>query len=214
MSKDGTTSIVLRELEPLIEAEATVLIVHGAGLNGASLLPFAHELRQHIPSFCTVCIDLRWHGESTAAPEALFSEGLWDLFSDDLSVAADHFSKLGPLYVFGFSMGGAITLITALRERPGLFAGIIFYEPIISLPKDSISEVADGNSLTERARRRRYEFPDKAEALRHLRAKGPFDKWRLDAAELYVEHGLSQRDPSSTVVRLNLRPGPAFHCMK
>lgn len=84
----------------------TVLLVHGAGSEAGIWKPFAEKLGAHVRA---AAIDLPGHGRSPRrdTPATL------DTFVDDIRAAA---LALGtPVILCGHSMGGALTMLTALK---------------------------------------------------------------------------------------------------
>jgi len=107
----------------------------------------------------------------------------------------------GPLHGFGHSMGGAALLI-AEHERPGTFASLFVYEPIVfpdGWPTMGQNRLADG------ARRRRTEFASSAEVLVRYASRPPLEELLAGALVDYVDNGFEELDDG----RVRLRCTPA-----
>ena len=107
-------------------AGAPVLLAHPTGFHGRVWAPIATALvaaGRHVWSF-----DFRGHGDSDA-PDVDYS---WHGFADDVLAVAEHLGLAGDpaLVACGHSKGGA-ALILGEQKRPGTFARIWAYEPII-----------------------------------------------------------------------------------
>jgi pimeloyl-ACP methyl ester carboxylesterase len=93
------------------QAVATVIVLHGHGGNKDSLLPLARML---YPRFNVIMLDLRGHGESDGQRTTIgYEERL------DVHAAVDVLVErgLGPVGVFGMSMGGATAIMAAAEDR-------------------------------------------------------------------------------------------------
>lgn len=106
---------------------AIVHINHGLAEHAARYARFAHALGS--AGFAVVAHDHRGHGQTTAsdAPQGVFSNAGSGVDAVMADIAAVH-AEIGrrhpdqPLFMFGHSMGGLITMNHALRH-PGRLAG-------------------------------------------------------------------------------------------
>lgn len=93
------------------EAKGTVIALHGHGGNKDTLLPLAHML---YPRFNVLMLDHRAHGESAGTRTTIgFEERL------DVHAAVDFLEsrKLGPVGIFGMSMGGATAILAVAEDE-------------------------------------------------------------------------------------------------
>jgi hypothetical protein len=106
---------------------------------------------------------------------------------DVLAVVDDLDVEPGTLLGVGHSMGGA-ALLLAEQSRPGTFAGIWAFEPIV-FPPSRVPAGGVDSPLAAGARRRRPSFASHAEALDNFASKPPLNVARADALHAYVRHG-------------------------
>jgi pimeloyl-ACP methyl ester carboxylesterase len=102
-----------------------VVLLHGYPADKADLLPIASALT---PEFATLLVDQRYFGDSEGRATTLgFRE------REDLKRMLDFLDSRGatPVGVFGFSLGGAVALLTA-AEDPRIRA-IVAYAPFADL---------------------------------------------------------------------------------
>ncbi|MGD2043899.1 MAG: alpha/beta hydrolase [Acidimicrobiia bacterium] len=90
----------------------------------------------------------------------------------------------------GHSMGAA-ALAMAQAADPGRFRALVLIEPIVFPPPYRREE----SEMSERALKRRREFPTRAEAAQNFRGKGAFEGWDEAAFEGYIRCGLIGDDP-------------------
>ena len=156
-----------------------LLVCHATGFHGLAYRPLAQCLKDN---FRVWALDFRGHGSSGPAPGGDYS---WRGMSADVAACA---TAIGAerLYGFGHSMGGA-ALLLAERSRPGTFAGLFLYEPIV-LPR-GFFDGAGANPLAAGARNRREVFNSRAEALARYSNRSPLAVMRADALAAYVEGG-------------------------
>lgn len=84
----------------------------------------------------------------------------------------------------GHSMGGAALAMAEMLD-PGRFDRLVLIEPVL-FPE---SDPAIGESMSEKASRRRSTFPSRQAARRHLGARGLFDGWHPAAVDGYLRDG-------------------------
>jgi pimeloyl-ACP methyl ester carboxylesterase len=104
-------------------AKPAVILLHGALGNAAQVAPLAPLLSDHLDVHS---LDFAGHG-AAALPGARFT---MDRFADDVA-AYMQAHALGPVYLFGYSMGGYVACTLALRDPApvrGIFTlGTKFY---------------------------------------------------------------------------------------
>jgi pimeloyl-ACP methyl ester carboxylesterase len=173
-----------------------VLLAHATGFHGHVWLPLVGELG---PGFHCFALDMRGHGDSTAPDPPDFD---WHGFADDVLAAVDalDLAAARPLAV-GHSKGAA-ALLLAEAARPGTFARLYCFEPVV-IPVDPPPPPGP-NPLSDGALRRREVFPSRAEALATFSSKPPLSALRSDALRAYVDWGFDDQ-PDGTV-RLKCRP--------
>jgi pimeloyl-ACP methyl ester carboxylesterase len=180
-----------------------VLFCHATGLHGAVWEPMAAGMGD---GFARWSMDFRAHGASVVPAESTLT---WDVFADDLEVVLDALADLGvrpgELLGVGHSMGGAALVLTEQR-RPGTFAGLHLFEPIVIPPGSQLSgSPGMPNPLADGAERRRATFASRAEALENYASKRPLSGLRADALHAYVRHGFVD-DVEGPGVHLACRP--------
>jgi len=157
--------------------------------------------------FRVVGFDCRGHGSSGTPPLDADEEGripamAWERFADDALAVVDALHLEGAAG-FGHSCGGSVLLL-AEQRRPGTFARIFTYEPVVA-PPEFWARVADlGHDPSPAALRRRAVFPSRAAALAHYAAKPPLSSMRADVLAHYVEDGFA--DQADGTVRLRCDP--------
>jgi pimeloyl-ACP methyl ester carboxylesterase len=185
---------------------AVELAVHDLGGEGRPLL-LAHAtgfhalvwqpLVSHLDGFHCWAPDLRGHGDSTRPDDGAFA---WSGFADDVLAVVDALDLEHPFAV-GHSKGGA-ALLLAEERRPGTFAGLYVYEPVVF--PTAPGEATGANPLAEGALRRRDTFESFDAAYENFSAKPPFSVLDPDARRAYVDHGFVAAPDGS--VRLKCRP--------
>lgn len=162
-----------------------IVFAHATGFHGRVWLPVVAHLRD---SFACYSFDERGHGDSTSPEDRHFD---WRGFGDDVLATVDHFGLERPFGV-GHSAGGAALLLAEIA-RPGTFAGLWCFEPIV-FPADPPLGRNEDNPLSAGAARRREVFASKAEAYENFASKPPFSVLHPDALAAYVEYGFGD-DP-------------------
>lgn len=178
-----------------------MLAAHATGFNALVLEPLVRAIGDaHV-----VAPDFRGHGGSTVPPG---HDLAWDRFADDVlaTLDAQGWSGTGdpdrPVGI-GHSMGGA-ALLLAEQRRPGTFAALWVYEPIV-FPPEIRSGLGDGgNHLAAGALRRRPTFASRARAEANYASKPPMNSFTSEALAGYVQGGFV--DTETGDVRLACRP--------
>lgn len=173
------------------------LLCHATGLHGAVWEPLSAALGD---GFERWAIDFRAHGASVVAPDDPLP---WSAMGQDVAAVVDALdAPPGQLLGIGHSMGGA-ALLLAEQERPGTFAGLWLFEPIVPPPARA-SELAGENHLAAGAARRRPTFASAEAALANYASKPPLNVARSDALHAYVRHGFVAGEDGA--VHLACRP--------
>lgn len=174
-----------------------LLLCHATGFHGRIWQPVA----DHLEGFHAWALDFRGHGDSSAPPELDYD---WHGFADDVLAVVDELGVIagqGPLVAAGHSKGGA-ALLLAEQRRPGTFAALWCYEPVVFPPIDGAHSL--DNPLSEGALRRRETFPSYAAAFDNFSSKPPFNTLHPKALEAYVRFGFRLETDGS--VRLKCPP--------
>lgn len=194
---DDGVSIALHDLGG---SGPVALLAHATGFNADVLAPLAAGLGG---AYSCSAPDLRGHGQSGAPRPPDFS---WGGFALDVLATVDAIERRsadrGPVFGVGHSLGGAALLI-AEALRPGTFAAIYCFEPIL-LPTELRRTAEVANPLSDGARRRRAIFASRAEALDRYRSRPPLSSLDPEVLFLYVEHGFE--DAPGGTVRLRCKP--------
>ncbi|KAJ0987983.1 hypothetical protein J5N97_006339 [Dioscorea zingiberensis] len=121
--------------EPAANVKGLVFMTHGYGSDTGWLfqkiaISYANW------GYAVYCADVLGHGRSDGLRcylgdmEKIAAASL----SFFVSVRRDHHSL--PAFLFGESMGGAVTLLMYLRSDPGTWTGLIFAAPLFVIPED------------------------------------------------------------------------------
>lgn len=201
----------------LANSESTIHILDWGGEGPLALLHHANGfcaatwslVAQSLTSrWRVLAIDARGHGDSSRpAGDAAYD---WHEFKRDwLAVSEWALDRIGGSaidLVVGNSFGGAVALLAA-AERPELYRRLVLLDPVV-VPARA-DENADGSSVAGplrksaeaspspialQARRRRQVWPTRTAAAEAWRDKPMFAGWEPRAFELYLEHGLRDRE--------------------
>ncbi|HLN41486.1 MAG TPA: alpha/beta hydrolase [Acidimicrobiales bacterium] len=172
-----------------------LLLAHATGFCGPVLEPLAARLRAR---FHCVALDLRGHGVSGRPRGWDFD---WHGFGTDVLAVVDHLGLDSP-FGFGHSCGGA-ALLLAEEARPGTFAGLYCFEPVVYPGDVPLAPTVEGNPLAAGAMRRREEFGSRREAIANFARKAPFDRLPLDVLASYVDNGFAPAEGGG--IRLRCR---------
>ena len=102
---------------------ADLILVHATGFCAEVFVPLARGLGHR---FHCWGLDLRAHGRSDRPADGDFA---WSGFCTDVLTAIDHLGLSRPIG-FGHSCGGAAILL-AEQARPGTFASLYCFEPVV-----------------------------------------------------------------------------------
>ena len=171
-----------------------VLFSHPTGFLGMTWAAMATELAGDAHGWA---LDFRGHGASTSPASLDFA---WRGMCDDVLAVVDDLGAAG-LWGVGHSMGGTALLMAEI-SRPGTFAALWVYEPIVSPARRG--EGPRVNFMAEAARRRRPWFADREAAYANFSAKPPLSALAPEVLRAYVEHGL--RDRGDGTVELACTP--------
>ncbi len=170
------------------------LMAHATGFCGPVLAPLASFLTSR---FHCWAYDARGHGD-TEAPAGL--DWNWSAFADDGLAVVDGLGLERP-YGFGHSSGGA-ALLEAEARRPGTFAGLWCFEPIV-WPEITEELRESRKPLISGALKRRDQFASREEAYENFSSKPPLESLDAKALRAYVDCGFR---PDKDGVRLKCPP--------
>jgi pimeloyl-ACP methyl ester carboxylesterase len=190
----------------------TLLVAHATGFHSRCYRALAGSLADR---FRIVAIDLRGHGRSGTPPLGADGGGRvaamgWDRFAGDALAVVDTLGVERPVG-FGHSCGGAVLLL-AEERRPGTFAAIYTYEPVVGPPEMWVRMAARGDRAAA-TRRRRPVFASRAAALEHLSSKPPLSSMRGDVLVDYVEGGFVERPDGAVGLRCDPEAEAATYAM-
>ena len=189
-STDGVT-IAVHDLG----GEGLPLIVcHATGFCAGAYEPLAEHLA---PMRHVWALDFRGHGDSTFPDGDRYD---WDGAADDLQAVLGDLTDR-PIDAVGHSMGGA-ALMLAEERAPGTLRSAYLYEPIV-VPAGARPAMVE-NPMADAARRRRADFPSKADALWRYATKTPLRVLNAASLAAYVDHGFEELPDGSA--RLKLPP--------
>jgi putative RecB family exonuclease len=172
-----------------------LLLAHATGFCGAVLGPLARRLTG---SFSCWTFDARGHGATVTPPGLDWS---WGRFAADVLAVVDGLGVDWPLFGFGHSSGGA-ALLDAEAGRPGTFAALWCYEPIV-WPAVTDALVASREPLIAGALKRRDHFTSRQEAFENFASKPPLASLDPEVLQAYVDCGF---EADGAGVRLRCRP--------
>jgi pimeloyl-ACP methyl ester carboxylesterase len=150
-----------------------------------------------------VAMDARGHGDSSRpeGPRAF----AWREYALDLAAVAERLVALSgrPLVLgIGHSFGGT-SLLGAAAARPALFERLLLVDPVTPPPlaERSPERAQHVNEMADAARRRRSDWPSRAEARAWFAERSLFADFTPGALDLYVLDGLRQRSDGSVELK-------------
>jgi pimeloyl-ACP methyl ester carboxylesterase len=180
-----------------------VLFAHATGFCGPVWRPVA----AHLHDRRCWALDFRCHGRSTRPDDDDLD---WAGTADDVLAVLDALGLEGTVGV-GHSMGGA-ALLLAEQRRPGTFAALWLFEPIVIPPGSGIDD-PDANPLAVGAARRRESFPSVQAALENFGSKPPMAAFDPAALAAYVEGGFEEQPDGTAVLRCPAADESRFYLM-
>lgn len=186
-STDGVT-LAAYESRPSTGGEVAghghdVLLAHANGFCAGVFAPLAAALGHHR----CVSYDARAHGHSTRGS----ADMSWEGHRDDVLAVHDALGLTRAVGV-GHSMGGA-ALLLAEQLRPGTFAALWLFEPIV-FPSEFAN--VDDNPMARGALRRRSRFESREEAFANFAGKPPLSELSAECLSAYATYGFHTADSS------------------
>jgi pimeloyl-ACP methyl ester carboxylesterase len=177
-------------------------MLHGNGFCGRVYEPMLTALSA---DFDLWLCDLPGHGDSDPMPGAPD----WNLFAQTaLECALNATTRYGsvPRLALGHSLGGVLTtLMLAAPQQP--FERAVLLDPVLFPPAMLLAMrlgLGRLNPLARASRRRRREWPSRAEAALKLHGRGTYQGWAHEAMQAFVTHAL--RDTAHGSVTLKCAP--------
>ncbi len=163
-----------------------VVFVHANGFNA---LTYRRILGPLAKTHRLLAIDQRGHG-ATSLDTTTDGRGDWLDLRDDL-LAFLAVNGLERVILAGHSMGGTACLLAA-ASTPACCRGLVLFDPVI-LPRQH-GPVPANSPMVEGARRRRANFPSRADAVASYRGRGAFRTWPDEILNDYVAAGFRAQD--------------------
>ena len=196
--KVASTNGVKVEMYDMGGSGPNMLLSHANGFHGRCWKPVADNL---IKRFHCYSFDHRGHGDTKAPKDWKVA---WAGYGADATACAKSINEPGGIIGVGHSMGGATLLIAAIKN-PGLFRGLLLYEPIVK-PDDVRMPANRPNNLAEGAARRKKSFKSFEDAIENYSNKMPMTHFTPEALEAFVRGGFNQADDGS----VHLKCDPAL----
>jgi len=184
--KVASTNGIKVEVHDLGGTGVPMLMSHANGFHGLCWKPVADHLTKRFHCWAH---DHRGHGDTPLPPNWKVA---WSGYGADTAAAAKAIAGSGGIIGVGHSMGGATLLIAALKN-PGLFRGLLLYEPIVP-PADLKMPANRPNFLAEGAARRKASFRSLKDAINNYSSKMPMSSFTPEALEAYVNGGFRKGD--------------------
>lgn len=175
-----------------------LLLSHANGFHGLCWKPVAENL---VKRFHCFTFDHRGHGDTPAPKDWKVS---WTGYGADAAAVGKSLAEPGGIIGVGHSMGGATLLLAALKN-PGLFRGLLLYEPIVK-PDDLRMPANRPNVLADGAERRKSSFKSFEEAIENYASKMPMAHFTPEALDAYVRGGFRKGEDG----RVHLKCAPSL----
>lgn len=128
---------------PVREPKASIVLVHGLQEHSGRYLSFAQFLAGN--GYAVDALDQRGHGKSNGSTAFVRT---FDDYVSDLEIFCDRVKERlpgKPVFLMGFSMGGTVVSLYALKHSPGL-RGLILSAPAIKLSRHVSNPLLEGIS--------------------------------------------------------------------
>jgi pimeloyl-ACP methyl ester carboxylesterase len=159
---------------------APLVFAHATGFHARVWDAVIARLRRH-PAYA---IDLRGHGRSGGGP---ISD--WRIMAGDVAQFLDQAGIAGAVGI-GHSMG-AHTLLQVAADKPGCFARLVLFDPVILAPEFYAStEPIYTADNPHPAIRRKRNFASVEEMIARFRDRDPYRLFDPQVFEDYCRHGL------------------------
>ncbi|MEE4201605.1 alpha/beta hydrolase [Erythrobacter sp.] len=159
---------------------APLLIAHATGFHARCYSAIA----ERFPNAHVDALDLRGHGRSSGGPI-----DHWRIMADDVVAFLDQ-EQRGGLIGVGHSMGAHL-LLQAAVDRPGAFARLVLFDPVILAPVFYEAELPGFSpDQPHPAIRRKRDFASPEEMIERFADREPYSLFERRVFEDYCRHGL------------------------
>lgn len=169
-----------------------VHISHSIGFCAGVYTPFAEKLK---PYLNVIGMDHRGHGKTRALADPQLLKN-WNIFYDDLECFFKYLNQ--PLIAIGHSMGGTISMVTAIRQ-PDLVRALILIEPGIMPPSWVLGTyLLQKCGLTwtvpmvAKTSKRRKEWPDRESLRAYFSSRNSIRYWEKEFFDAYMDHVVNE----------------------
>jgi pimeloyl-ACP methyl ester carboxylesterase len=147
-----------------------------------------------------LAMDARGHGDTRFLPGREWDGQPfgWDAFAEDVVAVGDALCRELAVPALALAVGhsfGGTSVLGAAARRPELFERIVLLDPVTPPPPELAGpeRVEHVESMAERARKRRADWPSREEAREWWAERDFFATWQPGALDLYVQDGLRRR---------------------
>ncbi|MBI1907681.1 MAG: alpha/beta hydrolase [Rhodocyclales bacterium] len=206
-SHPSSAGLTLRGSHTPPSGKPVLHFVHGNGFCGRTYEPLLELLGGDFDLFLS---DVQGHGDSDHDGRFHGWHRTAELCVEAWQAQAPRFGPV-PVFALGHSFGGVISALMMARN-PDLFRGAVLLDPVLFPPAMmglmALSDVVglySRNTLAQRARKRRRQWPDRKTAFSALHGRGMFKGWLDKALWAYVNHALKDHPDGSVELKCNPR---------
>lgn len=174
---------------------APLVFAHATGFHGRVF----DAIIEAFPERAAHALDMRGHGQSGGGPIED-----WRVLARDVASFLEAAGIAGAIGI-GHSMG-AHTLLQVAADRPGAFARLVLFDPVILAPEAYDPQVMPFSAENRHpTARRKRDFASAEEMMERFRDRDPYSLFAPRVFEDYCRHGLVPA-PSGTGMELACAP--------
>ncbi len=189
------------------------IVVHGTGYNAGVWIPALEEWHdlatERGAGFEVAALEWTGHGRSRRCPGEGASETRYDLATVGRDDVLDVLDALrGPdagrrAFAVAHSIGAQLCF-HAEQHRPGAFAGLCCFEPMVyPAPPPAPRDAKGPSPFIKTTLKRRSAWPSDADARAYFKGTAFGKEWEPKVLESYLDHGLIEHDDGSVSLAMD-----------